>query len=178
MPIPQALLERARLIRLVLLDVDGVLTDGRLYLSSDGVETKAFHVRDGLGVRLGRKAGLVFGIVSGRESLVVVARARELGIDEVHQGVADKGARLEEIAERLGVPREAVCFVGDDVVDVPALRRAGLAVAPSGSDPEAAAAAHWITERHGGDGAVREVVDLILHAQGTWERVVGAIGSR
>jgi 3-deoxy-D-manno-octulosonate 8-phosphate phosphatase (KDO 8-P phosphatase) len=165
------ILERARRVRFVLLDVDGVLTDGKLYTFSDGAEGRAFHVRDGHGIVMARDAGLTFGILSGRSSKVVADRAAELGITEVHQGVADKAARFRKILERLGMDAGAVCFVGDDIVDVPVLRRAGFAVAPADADASALAASHFATTARGGEGAVREVVDLVLRAQGTWERL-------
>jgi 3-deoxy-D-manno-octulosonate 8-phosphate phosphatase (KDO 8-P phosphatase) len=165
------ILERARKVRVVLLDVDGVLTDGRLYMTSDGTEGRAFHVRDGHGIVMARRAGLTFGILSGRTSKVVSDRAAELGIEEVHQGVADKAARFGEILERLRLSPDEVCFVGDDIVDVPVLRRAGLAVAPADADDSALAASHVATTARGGAGVVREVVDLLLRAQGSWERV-------
>lgn len=152
-------------MRLVLLDADGVLTDGRIYQFSDGTEGRAFHSRDGLGIRLGQSAGLSFGIVSGRASAVVAARARELGIEEVHQGVLEKAECVNGVIDRLGLRPEAVCYVGDDVVDVPVLRRVGLAVAPVDAGAEAIAAAHWVTSKGGGAGAVREVVDLLLRAR-------------
>ncbi len=171
-----ALLERLRRVRLVLMDVDGVLTDGRLYLFSDGTEARAFHVRDGHGIRMGQGAGLDFGILSGRSSPVVAARAEELGFAEVHQGVGDKAARLQEILARRGSPDAAVCYVGDDLVDVPVLRQAGLAVAPADADGAARAAAHWVTAASGGHGAVREVVEAILRAQGTWEGIARRYG--
>lgn len=158
-------------VRLVLLDVDGVLTDGRILQFSDGSEGRSFHARDGHGIRMALDAGLAVGLLSGRSSSVVAARAAELGIEEVHQGVPNKGERYGEIVARLGVPDEAVCFVGDDVVDVAVLRRVGLAVAPSDAAREAIEAAHWVTSRRGGDGAVREVLDLLLRAGGQWDRV-------
>jgi 3-deoxy-D-manno-octulosonate 8-phosphate phosphatase (KDO 8-P phosphatase) len=163
---------RARQIRWILLDVDGVLTDGAILQLSDGRDGRSFHVRDGLGIKLGQRAGLGFGILSGRTSEAVVLRARELGIAEVHQGVADKQSRLAEIATRAGVPTEAICFVGDDVVDLPVFRRVGLAVAPADAGPEALGAAHWVTPSGGGRGAVRETVDLVLKATGSWDRVL------
>jgi len=169
-PSPE-ILERARRVRVVLLDVDGVLTDGRLYVFSDGTEGRAFHVRDGHGIAMARRAGLTFGILSGRTSKAVADRAAELGIEEVHQGVSDKGARFRQILERLDVAPDAVCFVGDDIVDVPVLRRAGLAVAPADAEESARAASHLATRARGGEGVVREVVDLLLRAQGSWERV-------
>jgi 3-deoxy-D-manno-octulosonate 8-phosphate phosphatase (KDO 8-P phosphatase) len=165
------ILERARRVRLVLLDVDGVLTDGKLYYFSDGSEGRTFHVRDGHGIAMARRAGLAFGILSGRSSKAVADRAAELGIAEVHQGVADKGARFREILERLGLDANEVCFVGDDIVDVPVLRRAGFAVAPADAEENAMASCHYATRAKGGEGVVREIVDLVLRAQGAWDRV-------
>jgi 3-deoxy-D-manno-octulosonate 8-phosphate phosphatase (KDO 8-P phosphatase) len=172
--VPREILDRAARVRLVLLDVDGVLTDGKLLQFSDGTEGRAFHVRDGYGIKMGQRLGLAFGILSGRASKVAEARGRELGIEEVHVGVLEKDERYEEIVRRLGLTDEEVCYMGDDLVDVPVLRRVGLGVAPAGASEEAAMAAHWITERAGGDGAVREAITLILKAQGKWEGISGA----
>jgi 3-deoxy-D-manno-octulosonate 8-phosphate phosphatase (KDO 8-P phosphatase) len=164
-------LERARRIRLVLLDVDGVLTDGRLYMDSGGGDARSFHVRDGHGIRLGQRAGLRFGIVSGRESRVVARRAEELSISEVHQKIGDKLACVERVLGRLGLAHDAVCFVGDDMVDIPVMRRVGLAVAPRDAAREALEAAHFVTSAGGGRGAVREVVELLLKAGDRWDAV-------
>jgi 3-deoxy-D-manno-octulosonate 8-phosphate phosphatase (KDO 8-P phosphatase) len=164
--------ERARRIRLILLDVDGVLTDGRIHLGGGEEDARAFYVRDGLGIRMGQEAGLSFGIVSGRRSEVVARRAAELKITEVHQGVLDKAEVFDGIVQKSGVSTESVCFVGDDVIDLPAMRRAGLAAAPSDADPETRRFAHYVTEREGGRGAVREVVDLVLRASGRWDDVM------
>ncbi len=164
--------ERASRIKLVLLDVDGVLTDGRLYMGSNDYEGRSFYVRDGLGIRLGQRGGLLFGIISGRESRVVAERAEELYITEVHQGISDKGDCLDQILERTNVPAEATCFMGDDLVDVPAMRRVGLAAAPRDAAPEVIEAAHLVTRCDGGRGAVREVVDLVLQATGKWDQLM------
>ena len=163
--------ERAAQVRRVLLDVDGVRTDGRLYMGSNGYDGRCFHVRDGQGIRTGQRGGLLFGIVSGRESNVVTERASELYITEVHQGVYDKLACLEEILQRLQLPEKAICFMGDDLVDVPVMRRVGLAAAPADASAEAREAAHYVATRGGGRGAVREVVDLVLRAAGKWDQV-------
>jgi 3-deoxy-D-manno-octulosonate 8-phosphate phosphatase (KDO 8-P phosphatase) len=165
-------LQRAGKVRLVLLDVDGVLTDGRIQMSSSGEESRSFYVRDGLGIRLAQRAGLAFGIVSGRKSQLVDQRAAELGITEIHQQVSDKASRFREIVQRLEIPAEAVCFVGDDLIDVPAMRLAGFAAAPVDAAPETLEVAHYVTEREGGRGAVREVVDLVLRASGTWDSAI------
>ena len=168
--VPGPVFERARKIRLVLMDADGVLTDGRLIVFADGNEARAYHARDGLAVRLGQSGGLAFGVVSGRRSAAVEARARELDFAEIHQKVDAKGACVEEIARRRGLRLEEICFVGDDIVDVPAFRRCGLAVAPADADAEVMPHVHHVGVRDGGRGIVREVVDMILRARGTWER--------
>jgi 3-deoxy-D-manno-octulosonate 8-phosphate phosphatase (KDO 8-P phosphatase) len=163
--------ERARRIRWVFLDVDGTLTDGRVYVLSDGTDGRAFHVLDGHAIKLGQQAGLRFALLSGRRSAAVEIRARELGIEELHQGILDKGPRIDEILDRLGVAPDAVCFMGDDLVDLPAMRRAGLAAAPADAVDEVRRAAHVVTTRRGGEGAVREVVELLLRTSGEWDRV-------
>jgi len=165
-------LERAARIRLIVLDGDGVLTDGRLIMSSDGTEARAFDVTDGFGIRLGRRAGLLFGIVSGRRSDVMARRAAELQIDELHQGIMDKAGCLREILTRRGLSPEEACFVGDDLIDLPPMRRVGLAAAPSGARDEVREIAHFVTDRAGGRGAVRDVVELVLRASGRWDSAV------
>jgi len=132
--VPEPVFERAKRIRLVLMDADGVLTDGRLIVFADGNEARSYHARDGLAVRIGQSGGLTFGVVSGRRSDAVEARARELDFAEIHQQVAAKGACVEAIARRRGLSLDEICFVGDDIVDVPAFRRCGLAVAPADAD--------------------------------------------
>lgn len=163
---------RSAKIRMVLLDVDGVLTDGKLYLGNNQEELRAFFVRDGLAIRMGQSAGLTFGIVSGRDSTLVTRRARELKIDQIHQGIQAKGECFDRIAAESGLSGEQICFVGDDLIDVPALRRAGLAVCPADGCEETRKFAHYICKNRGGHGAVREVVDLILRASGRWETVM------
>ena len=159
------LLERARRIRLLALDVDGVLTDGRLYLSPAGEELKVFHVRDGSGLVAVQRAGITVAIISGRDSAAVSRRAAELGIRHVRQGVADKGAELDRLLADLAIePAETAC-VGDDTPDLPMLRRAGLAIAVADAHPALVEAAHWTTAAPGGRGAVREVCDLLLSAR-------------
>jgi 3-deoxy-D-manno-octulosonate 8-phosphate phosphatase (KDO 8-P phosphatase) len=164
-------LDRARKVNLVLMDVDGVLTDGRILMYSDGTEGRAFSARDGHGIRMGQRGGLLFGIVSGRDSKVVSDRAEELYITEVHQGIFDKIERYREILERFQLPPESVCYIGDDLVDVPVLREVGLAVAPANGEQSVRDLVHWVTPSGGGDGAVRDTVDLLLRAKGKWESV-------
>jgi 3-deoxy-D-manno-octulosonate 8-phosphate phosphatase (KDO 8-P phosphatase) len=171
---PQQVTERARKVRLILMDADGVLTDGRIIVFADGNEARAYHARDGLAVRIGQSGGLAFGVVSGRQSVAVEARAKELDFVEIHQRVAAKGPRVEEIARRRGLNLDEVCFVGDDIVDVPAFRRCGLAVAPADADPEVFPHVHLVGASDGGRGIVREVVDLVLKANGSWDAATAA----
>ena len=158
--------ELARHIRLLILDVDGVLTDGGLYYDHAGNVTKRFNVQDGLGIKLLQKAGIEVAIITGRKSGVVAARARDLGIEHVHQGVADKRATLAALLERLGVQWSECAFMGDDLIDLPAMTRCGLAIAPANARPVVKEIAHTVTEAGGGRGAVREAAELILEAQG------------
>ena len=157
---------RAKKIKLILLDVDGVLTDGRIIYDAKGVEIKAFHVRDGHGIKLAQKAGITIGIITGRNSEVVNIRARELGITEVHQGALEKITTYDGILERYGLSDDQVAFVGDDVVDVGIFRRVGLAVAVADADPEVKRFVHMTTRAEGGRGAVREFINLVLKHQG------------
>ena len=173
-PVSEAVIERARRVRMVLMDADGVLTDGRIIVLADGNEARAYHARDGLAVRIGQTGGLEFGVVSGRGSNAVASRAMELDFVEIHQRVAAKGTCVEDIARRRGLRLEEICFVGDDIVDVPAFRRCGFAVAPADADPGVFAHVHHVGAADGGRGIVREVVDLILHARGSWDAATAA----
>lgn len=156
---------RARRVRLLVLDVDGVMTDGRLHITERGEETKVFHVRDGSGIVALQRSGVPVAIISGRSSPAVTRRATELGIAHVQQGVGDKGAALDALLARLAIGAQETACVGDDTPDLPMLARAGLAVAVADAHPAALAAAHWITSVPGGHGAVRQVCDLLLHAR-------------
>ena len=157
---------KARAIRLLVLDVDGVLTDGRLYFSPRGEELKCFDVRDGYGLKSVQRAGITVAVISGRRSAAVEARARELGIEHVHQGIEDKRAVFGDLLERLGLEPTAAACVGDDAPDVPLLEAAGLAIAVADAHDCARAAAEYVTRRDGGRGAVREVCDLLVAARG------------
>lgn len=157
--------ERARRIKLLLLDCDGVLTDGKLYFTESGETMKVFHVRDGQGLVSWHQAGFRSGIISGRKSKIVETRARELGVEFVRQGAADKIEVFEEILALANCSREETAFVGDDVADAPLLQTVGLAFAVADAVPEAKQAAHFITENKGGRGAVREITDLLLAAK-------------
>jgi 3-deoxy-D-manno-octulosonate 8-phosphate phosphatase (KDO 8-P phosphatase) len=162
-----AIIERARRVRLLVLDVDGVMTDGRLHITAQGEETKVFHVRDGFGLVAVQRAGIAVAIISGRDSAAVTRRASELGIRHVYQGIADKRAALDALLGELGITADALACIGDDTPDVPMLERATLAVAVADAHATAHAVAHWITPSPGGHGAVREVCDLLLSALAT-----------
>jgi 3-deoxy-D-manno-octulosonate 8-phosphate phosphatase (KDO 8-P phosphatase) len=167
-----ALEDRLRSIRLLLLDVDGVLTDGRIiYEPFGGSELKAFDVKDGQGIRLLQTAGVQVGILSSRESDAVTQRASELGIDIVFQGAADKVATYERIHAELAMIPEQIAYMGDDLVDVPVMRRVGFAAAPADASPDVQQHAHYVCARGGGRGAVREVCEMLLKAQGAWEAI-------
>jgi 3-deoxy-D-manno-octulosonate 8-phosphate phosphatase (KDO 8-P phosphatase) len=163
--------ERSKHIRLLLLDVDGVLTDGCVVYDGQGRELKSFNIKDGHGIKLLQRAGLEVGILSGRRSAAVRLRARELGIGLLSQKVLDKAKGLEEILRRKKIAAEQICYVGDDLVDLPVFSRVGLAVAVADSVPEVRKKAHYVTRHTGGRGAVREICELILKAQGKWELV-------
>ena len=160
---------RAARVKLMLMDCDGVLTDGRIELLENGDETKTFHTRDGHGIVLMHRAGLSTGIISGRTSSFVERRAAELGIGHVRQGTWDKVKDYDELLAESGVTEAEVAFIGDDVTDVPLMQRSGFAVAVADAVSEARANAHYITQVAGGFGAVREVCELILKAQGHWD---------
>ncbi len=159
------IIERAKKIKLLLMDCDGVLTDGRLYFTESGETMKVFHVRDGQGLVSWHAIGRS-GIISGRNSRIVEARARELGVTIVRQSAGDKVKVFEEILAAEKVSREETAFVGDDIADVPLMRRVGLAAAVADAVREAKNAAHFVTENKGGRGAVREITDLLLRAKG------------
>jgi len=149
-------------IKLLLLDVDGVMTDGRIILDSKGNESKAFHVRDGLGIKLAQKAGIMVGIITGRKSKIVALRAKELGIQEVHQGTHDKITVYESLLKKYNLRDDEVAYIGDDIVDVDVFNRAGIAVTVADPDPTIKSHVHLITKTSGGRGAVREFINLIL----------------
>ncbi len=169
---PSEVWQRAQNIRLLVLDVDGVLTDGRLYFDAKGETLKVFHVRDGHGIKLAQRAGLEVALLSGRRSDAAYHRARELGIVRFHEGLRDKVAVLEDIMASMGIEAAQVAAVGDDLVDLPLMSRAGLSVAVADAVPEVLAAAHWVTALPGGRGAVREVCDLLIKAQGKWGEMI------
>lgn len=163
---------RAASIKLLLMDCDGVLTDGRITLLENGDEEKSFHTRDGHGLVLLHRAGLQSGIISGRTSSLVERRARELGMHYVRQGTWDKIKDFEELLAEAGLDEREVAFVGDDVTDIPLMQRAELSIAVADAAFETRAVAHYVTQLPGGFGAVREVTELILKAQGRWSELM------
>jgi 3-deoxy-D-manno-octulosonate 8-phosphate phosphatase (KDO 8-P phosphatase) len=167
-PEPSQIESRAAKIRALVLDVDGVLTDGRLTYMPGGGEAKTFHVRDGLGLQLFAAAGGQVALISGRESEVTVRRARELGIQHLYLGIDDKVAAYEDLLEKLGLTDEEAAYVGDDLPDLPLLERAGLGFAVADAAPEVRAAADLVLRTNGGQGAVREACERLLKARGAW----------
>lgn len=164
----RAFARRARAIRLLVLDVDGVLTDGRLHYGSHGEEWKVFHVQDGLGLVAARQAGLQVAVLSARASEAVARRMADLGVREVHQGIANKAEFLATLMQRLSFRPQEVAYMGDDLPDLPLLAAVELALAPADAAPEVKKIAHWVARRPGGAGAVREAVEAILKARAEW----------
>jgi 3-deoxy-D-manno-octulosonate 8-phosphate phosphatase (KDO 8-P phosphatase) len=154
------------------MDCDGVLTDGRIWILENGEDQKAFHTRDGLGLELLHRAGLMSGVISGRTSSALERRAQSLGISFVWQGREDKREAFVDTLAQAEVTNDEVAFVGDDLTDLPQMVQAGLSVAVADAAAEVKAAAHYVTKANGGHGAVREVVELILKAQGRWDDIV------
>ena len=169
----QDILEKAAPIRLVIFDVDGVLTDGSLFLDDHGVEYKAFHSRDGHGMKMLQRTGVEIAVITGRTSHVVVHRMENLGVRHVYQGQLDKLPAFEAICAELAVAPEAAAYVGDDVVDLPVMARVGLAIAVQDAHSLVKRHAHWTTAAAGGRGAAREVCELLMQAQGTLEAELG-----
>lgn len=190
---------RAKKIKLILFDVDGVLTDGKIWIfpspsaaqpsvleqsarpggtggfgfqSTSLIEAKGFHAHDGTAISLARLAGIKTGVITKRISETVALRARDLKMDHVHQGIQDKAAVFHQILKKDGITAAAAAFVGDDVIDLPVMRRCGLAIAVKNARPEVKAEAHWVTSHAGGDGAARDAVEYILKAQGKWKKAV------
>jgi 3-deoxy-D-manno-octulosonate 8-phosphate phosphatase (KDO 8-P phosphatase) len=180
---------RARKIKLILFDVDGVLTDGKIWIfpapaspqpgsgasglqSASLIEAKGFHAHDGTAIMLARMAGIKTGIITKRNSETVALRARDLKIDHVYQGIQDKASVFAQILQKDGITAAEAAFVGDDVIDLPAMRHCGLAIAVKNARPEVKAEAHWTTPHAGGDGAARDAVEYILKAQGKWKKTV------
>ena len=164
--------ERCQAVELILSDVDGVLTDGSLVFDNEGIETKSFHVRDGMGIALWQNAGFRFGFLTSRTSHVVQVRAAELSVDIVRQGFKEKLPVATEVAQSLNLNLDQVCFIGDDLTDLPVIKAVGLSVAVADAVEEVRKAAHFTTKTQGGHGAVRELIETILKAKKRWEDIV------
>jgi 3-deoxy-D-manno-octulosonate 8-phosphate phosphatase (KDO 8-P phosphatase) len=170
----KALLEKAANIKLAVFDVDGVLTNGQLILGENGNEYKAFHVRDGHGLVMLLESGCHIAVITARSSNIVAERMASLGIKYVYQGERDKGARLMTLIDELGIQADDVAYTGDDVIDLPAMTKVGLPIAVADARPEVKEHADWVTEERGGQGAVREVCELIMKAQGKFDAKIKA----
>lgn len=166
----QAVFERAQLVRLMIFDVDGVLTDGKLYLSDSGEEIKAFNTLDGHGLKMLKASGVELAIITGRRSRLVELRARNLGIDHLYQGVEDKLTAFAELLARLGLTAEQAAYMGDDVVDLPVMRRCAVAFTVPAAPASVKRYSHYVTAAGGGEGAAREVCELLMQAQGTFDK--------
>ncbi|MDG2208143.1 MAG: HAD-IIIA family hydrolase [Pirellulales bacterium] len=163
---------QAQHIALILSDVDGVLTDGGVIFDNEGIETKRFHIRDGLGIKLWQKAGLQFGIVTGRSSNIVQIRAKELDIQFVRQGFEEKLSVVREIIAQSQLSAEQVCYIGDDLPDLPVMQHVGLSATVADAAVDVRKAASFVSECRGGYGAVRDLIECILRAQGRWAEIV------
>jgi 3-deoxy-D-manno-octulosonate 8-phosphate phosphatase (KDO 8-P phosphatase) len=164
--------ERAARVRLILFDVDGVLTDGTLLLHADGSESKTFDIKDGTGIVWAQRLGLTVGLLSARSSAATSQRAAQLGITLVHQGVASKLETYQQIADSLMIDENDIAYMGDDLLDLPVLARVGLATAPADASSDVRSRVHWVAQSKGGAGAARELIELILRAQGRWDAVL------
>ncbi len=166
--------ERAKKIKLLILDVDGVLTDGKLIIGPSGELCKTFHVHDGLGIALSKSFGLKTAIITGRKSKMVEFRVNELKIDALYQGQGNKVEALAKLQKEFNVNLDEIAYVGDDLIDLPVMSKVGLACAVPNAVSEVKANAQYITEAHGGHGAVRQVIEMILKAQGFWDQIISA----
>lgn len=169
----KALMEKLKRIQLLLLDVDGVLTDGSIFYKDDGREIKVFNARDGFGIKLVIQAGITVGIVTGRSSAALRHRCENLGIQYLYDGVENKAGMLDKIATQTGIDAEQAAFVGDDLPDLPLMRRTGLSIAVADAHEIVRQKADWTTRAPGGSGAVREVCEALLKAKGLWDQIVG-----
>jgi len=168
--------KKAQQIRLFISDVDGVLTDGKLYIGGPGVEQKCFHIRDGYGLKLLQQKGIQVVLLSGRYSEATASRARELGIIDVNQGIEDKLSFYQQLLQDKGLKHEHVVYIGDDLMDIPVLLRVGLSATVADGAREAKKVVDYVTRRKGGDGAIREMAELILMAQGKWDGIIKDLG--
>lgn len=164
--------QKCQPIQLILSDVDGVLTDGGVEFNNQGIESKRFHVRDGMGIRFWQKAGFHFGLITSRSSQIVKVRATELGINLVRQGVAEKLATVNEIARSMELEMHQICYIGDDFPDLPCIRAVGLGATVPQASSEILAEADYVTQLPGGSGAVRDLIETILKAQRRWNGMI------
>ncbi|MBT7618569.1 MAG: HAD hydrolase family protein [Calditrichaeota bacterium] len=164
--------DRAAKIKMIALDNDGVLTDGKVWVDSDGQESKAYNMQDGFGVILGRQAGIIFAIITGIKTRIVESRAERLRIEEVHEGLTEKAEILEGIAKKYNLILDQIAYMGDDLIDLRAMKIAGLGTCPANAQPDVKNGADWISTHDGGKGAVRELVELILKARGDWDQIL------
>lgn len=164
--------KRADKIKLLILDVDGVMTDGSIYIDNNGNELKSFNVRDGLGIKLAQKAGLSVAIITGRKSRVVENRAHELGIVDLYQGVRDKGEAYRNLLSKYGYKDDEAAFMGDDIIDLPVMTSAGLPAVPADADNMVMKYALFVSQKKGGQGAVREFIEFILKSSQRWEGLI------
>lgn len=170
----EQIIEKAKKLKLLILDVDGVLTDGKLFFDNEGNEYKAFHARDGHGIKLLRQSGVEVAVISGRKSNSVALRMKQLGIEYIYQGHENKISAFHEIIEKIGITPEQAAHVGDDLLDLPLMVRVGLAIAVQDANFAVKQHADWCTTLSGGCGAVREICDLIMQAQGSFDDVVSS----
>ncbi|MEM7259810.1 MAG: HAD-IIIA family hydrolase [Pseudomonadota bacterium] len=164
--------QRAAQIELIIFDVDGVFTDGGLYRSDDGQEFKRFHANDGLGIRMLQSADITLAVITGRTSKVVEHRCKELGIEHVYQGQKDKLGAYQQLQQQLDIDPQKIAYMGDDIIDMPVMRRVGLALTVPHACEEIADMAHWTSTRHGGNGAVRDACEFILKAQDRYQQAI------
>jgi len=172
MTLPHQVAGSVQNIRFVLLDVDGVLTDGRVGLLPDGDEIKYFSIYDGLAVRMAQQVGIEVGFISGRRSREVVVRGEELGVETIIQGSTDKVKDVDRLLEQKNLKLEEIAYVGDDLPDIPLLKRVGFSAAPRNAAEPVKYCVHYVTRAKGGDGAVREVIDLLLKTSGKWDQII------
>lgn len=170
MPFSDSIIDKAKKIKLLLLDVDGVLTDNRLYYNDEGVETKTFYTRDGHGMVMLQKSNVDIGIITGRKSQLVSNRMRDLKVKHVHQGVPDKLPTFIKLVDDLGLQLDEIAYIGDDILDLHILTRIGLSAAPADADPEVKPRVDYVSEFEGGRGCVREMCELLMKAQGSWQQ--------
>ena len=166
--------KKAARVRLILFDVDGVLTDGKVLLHADGTESKVFDIKDGTGIVWAQRLGVTVGFLSARSSAATTQRAAQLGVTLLHQGVASKLDTYDQIADSLMLEDDEIAFMGDDILDLPVLSRVGLAAAPADAAEDVRTRVHWVARARGGAGAARELIELILRSQGLWDSVLAA----